>query len=119
MIYDAFLAKGHKTSPMNPKLAEIKGAICYPSISELPDDNDALIIILKGDKASDVLKEGINKGIRNIWLHQGCTLNNVESFKIDMGINLIIGECALMWLEPVEGFHKFHRFLKYLFSKHN
>jgi len=119
MIYEAFLDKGYKTSAVNPKLTEINGNICYHSITELPDDVDALVIIMRGDKAADILKEGIKKGTKNIWLHQGCTLKNLESFTEDKGINLINGECAFMWLEPVEGFHKFHRFIKHPFTSYN
>jgi predicted CoA-binding protein len=116
MVYSAFCEKGYNALAVNPKLTEIDGAKCYPTISSLPDTVDAVIIIIKGEKAKDILNETINKGVKNIWLHQGCDLKKPEVITMGKDINLISGECAFMWLQPVEGFHKFHRFVRSLFS---
>ncbi len=117
MVYNAFCEKGYNVLAVNPKLIEINGAKCYPTISSLPEAVDAVIIIIKGEKAKDILNDSINKGVKNIWLHQGCNLKNPETITMGKNINLILGECAFMWLQPVEGFHKFHRFLRNLFSR--
>lgn len=117
MVYIAFCEKGYNVLAVNPKLTEINGGKCYPTISSLPDAVDAVIIIIKGEKAKDILNDAINKGVKNIWLHQGCDLKKPEAITIGKNINLISGECAFMWLQPVEGIHKFHRFLRGLFSR--
>jgi uncharacterized protein len=117
MVYDAFCERGYNVLAVNPKLTEINGGKSYPTISSLPDAVDAVIIIVKGEKAKDILNDAINKGVKNIWLHQGCDLKKPEIITMGKNINLISGECAFMWLQPVKGFHKFHRFLRNLFSR--
>lgn len=117
MVYNAFCEKGYNVLAVNPKLTEINGDKCYPTISSLPDTVDAVIIIIKGEKAKDILNDAINKGVKNIWMHFGCSLKNSEAITMGKDISLISGECAFMWLQPVEGFHKFHRFLRSLFSR--
>jgi len=119
MVYDAFCERGYNVLAVNPKLTEINGAKCYPNISSLPDTVDAIIIIIKGEKAKDILNDAINKGVKNIWMHFGCSLKNPETITMGKNISLISGECALLWLQPVKGFHKFHRFFRDLFSKEN
>lgn len=117
MVYNAFLTNGYNVAAVNPKIRDINGTPCYASLKELPNEVDSVIIIVKGEKARDILDEAISKGIKNIWLHQGCTLKDEQISANQKDINIIKGECSFMWLEPVEGFHKFHKFFKYLFSK--
>jgi hypothetical protein len=38
-------------------------------------------------------------------------------YAVSNKVNLVAGQCILMFAEPVEGFHKFHRNLKKLFGR--
>jgi hypothetical protein len=38
-------------------------------------------------------------------------------YAVSNKVNLVTGQCILMFAEPVEGFHKFHRNLKKLFGR--
>ncbi|MFN3478289.1 MAG: acetate--CoA ligase family protein, partial [bacterium] len=51
--------------PVNPKIKAIKGLKCYPKITDIPEEVDLAIIILKPESAIEVLEESAKIGIKN------------------------------------------------------
>ena len=43
--------------PVNPRLAELNGLKCYPSVSALPETPDHVGVVIAADKVIDVLRE--------------------------------------------------------------
>ncbi len=43
--------------PVNPRYKEVKGLRCYPSLKDIPDDIDMVIILIPAQKAIDLLKD--------------------------------------------------------------
>jgi acyl-CoA synthetase (NDP forming) len=50
--------------PVNPKLAEVSGHKCYPSVTDLPETPDHVGIIVATERVFDVLEECAAKGVR-------------------------------------------------------
>ena len=53
-----------------------------------------------------------SQGITHIWMQPGSESAAAIAEAAKAGITVISGECILMFLEPVESFHAFHRFVK-------
>ena len=117
VVYKTFIEHGLNAIPINPTINEINGIKVYSSISELPSDVDAVVILNNRNKSQDIIDQAINRGIKNIWIQQSSDPKGFSKSNIDQSFNVITGECIFMWLEPVMGVHKFHRFFKFLFSK--
>lgn len=117
-LFEELTKKGKKVYPINPYLNEYFGKKCFNKIDELPKEVECIIFITKPDVTNSLLTEVIQKGIKNIWLQQGS--HNQESIDIlkNKEVNFIYGQCLLMYLEPVNSFHKFHRFIWKIFGKY-
>lgn len=117
MVYDAFVKQGKKVIPVNPNVDSFNEIKVYPSVNDLPAEVDAIVILNNRDKSQAIIDQAVSKGIRNIWIQQK---SEPAGYKPDLAgaeYNIITNECVFMWSEPVTGVHKFHRFLKRLFSK--
>jgi len=51
--------------PVNPKIKAIKGMKCYSSITEIPEEVDLAIIMLRPNLAIEVIEQGAKIGIKN------------------------------------------------------
>jgi acetyltransferase len=49
---------------VNPRYQDVLGYTCYPTVSDLPDGVDCLVIAVGANAACDVLEEAHGKGIR-------------------------------------------------------
>jgi predicted CoA-binding protein len=114
-LYKEFIKAGFDTTPVNPKLEEFEGKKCYPSVSELPEDIDAIIISTKPKHTINVVKEAETKGIKQIWLQQGAEDEETIDYVDNTDMNVIYKKCAIMFANP-KGFHGFHAFLSKLFG---
>ena len=62
--------------------------------------------------------EANEAGIKKIWMQQGSESPKAIKFCKENGIELVEGECIMMFSEPVKSIHKFHRGLNKLFGKY-
>jgi uncharacterized protein len=109
--------KGLKIIPVNPAAEEILGEKAYRDVNSLPPDVKGVIVITKKDQTAKVVREAINKGIKNIWIQQSSDSKEAIKELEGSDINYITGECILMFHKP-HSVHKFHRALKKLFGRY-
>ena len=64
-----------------------------------------------------MLQEAAAIGMKNIWV-QTCA-ESPESTKLgrDLGLNLVVGKCIMLYAEPVPIYHRFRRFFARIFRK--
>jgi len=117
-MYLTLKKRGRKVIPVNPNLSEFDGDTCYHSILDLPPEVTGLVICTRPEISKGLIADAVSRGIRHIWLQQGAESNDVLEPYHDSGLNLVSGKCILMYTDPVESVHKFHRFLAKLFGSY-
>ncbi|MFA6402086.1 MAG: CoA-binding protein [Salinivirgaceae bacterium] len=100
--------------PINPNTNEIEGVPCCHSIAELPSAIEALIFTTKQEITHALVKEAIDKGIKQMFFQQGSAKQETIEFAKKNGINTIYNRCVFMFTNP-KGMHKFHTILSKLF----
>jgi hypothetical protein len=117
-VYRELRSKGHPLLPVNPNADEIEGDRCYHSIVDLPSDVDGVIVMVPADRSASVVQECIDHGIPRVWLHKGVGPSSVSPEAVALcrehGIEVVDGECPLMFAEPVTWFHRVHRAERHL-----
>jgi predicted CoA-binding protein len=106
--------KGMKIIPVNPEADEIMGEKSYRNISSLPAEVRGIIVMTKKEITASVVKEAVEKGIKEIWIQQMADSKEALVQLKGSDINYIIGECILMHYKP-QSIHKFHGNLKKFF----
>jgi hypothetical protein len=106
--------KGMKIIPVNPEADEIMGEKSYRNVSSLPAEVRGIIVMTKKEKTASVVKEAVEKGIKEIWIQQMADSKEALVQLKGSDINYITGECILMHYKP-HSVHKFHGNLKKFF----
>lgn len=114
IFYINMKKKGFHVIPVNPNYQQIENDICYPTISQLPEKPEGVLIFTPKRVTESIVDEAIKSGIHNIWIQlESDTPCAVQKAK-EANINLVYGKCIMMFAEPVKGIHKFHRFINNL-----
>lgn len=104
--------------PVNPALTEVDGKICYPALTAIPGAVDAVISMVPKTQTLSVIEQAKQKNIKNVWIQQMSDTPEAIAFAKDSGMNVISGQCILMYTEPVDSMHKFYRWINKVFGKY-
>jgi len=109
--------KGYTVYPVHPEAQQIGDDRCYASFADLPEQVGGVVVVVKPTDAVRVVREAKEAGIGRVWLQQGAESPEVVSYCEQEAVDLISGECILMFAEPVESIHRFHRFVRRIFGR--
>lgn len=115
--YKELKSKGYNIYPVNPHMENIEGYPAYPSLNDLPEKVEAVVISVSPSITAQIVREAYRQGIKHIWIQQGAESEEAISFCRENGINCIHGECILMFADPVGFPHNMHRFIWKLLGK--
>jgi predicted CoA-binding protein len=92
----------------------IEGDRCYQHLADVPDPVDGVVVMVPAASAADVVHDAIERGIPRVWLHRGIGPGSVTPEAVAMcrehGVDVVDGACPFMFVEPVRGAHRVHRF---------
>ncbi len=117
IVYNELKAKGFEVFPINPSADHIDGEPCFSDLQSLPLSVDGVVIVVDSGQTEKIIRDAVEMEIKNIWIHQRAESHSVIQMCQEHGVNLIHGECILMFAEPVGWFHRLHRGLRRLFGK--
>jgi uncharacterized protein len=109
--YTELKKRGYRVLPVHPTAPAIQGDPCWPSVAELPERVERLLVCVKPDRADAVVREAAAAGVRQVWFQQGAESAAALEACAQLGVEAVRGQCILMFAEPVASFHKFHRFV--------
>jgi len=98
-VLRCYLEHGYDVTPVNPGADEVEGITCVASVADLPPEVDALSIITAPAVTTEVVKQAIEKGIKNIWMQPGAEEPEAIELCRQHAINYIAdGSCLLVEL---------------------
>lgn len=118
IAYTELKKKGYNLIAVNTYTDKIDDITCYRTIESLPAEVKAAVVMTQKKETLNVVQQLVQKGIKQIWLQQGCQSAEAIDYARKNYVNLIHGKCVLMFSEPVEGIHKFHRAIMKLFGRY-
>ncbi len=106
---------GYEVVPVNPKTAEVEGAVCYPDLSSVPGTLDAVMVASPPASARDVVRGCAERGVRRVWFHRSVGDGSVSEEAVrecrSLGIEPIVGGCPMMFCGKVDFPHACMRFV--------
>lgn len=120
MAYERFKQAGYEVIPVNPRISEYDGRICYPDLGSIPSTPDAVFILANPQVTEAIVDECIELGIKHVWMH--CMMGTKPGLAAGMtsvsqdavqrcrehGIQVIPGSCPNQFLNPDFG----HRMMR-------
>lgn len=116
IVLEAMRGKGYELLLIHPEAETIDGLPCHKSLADLPEEVSALINVVPPERTEKLVREAHAAGFNKIWMQQGSSSEKAVDFCKEKGIDVIHGECILMYAQP-RGLHKFHHWLWGLLGK--
>lgn len=106
--------RGYEIVPVRPGLAEVDGVTVYPRVQDVPGRLDGVIVMTSAETAKGVVRDCAEAGVSRVWLYRaagdGAVSEEAVSFCKEKGIEVVPGECPLMFLGG--SIHNMHRSLR-------
>jgi hypothetical protein len=109
--YQELKAKGYRVFPVNPHAETVDGDVCYASLKELPETVGGVLIVVPPKETERVIHEAVDTGVRWIWMQRGAESEEAIRLCEDHGLNVVHGQCILMFAEPSGVPHRLHRWI--------
>ena len=117
-VFRTMKQKGFTVYPVHPIRETVEGEKCYRSVADLPPEVSSVVTVVPPATTEAVVREGLAKGIKHIWMQPGSDSKAAIEVARAAGASVVEGDCSLMFLEPVESIHAFHRWLKKLLGRY-
>jgi predicted CoA-binding protein len=112
-VYRRMRDGGRTLYPVHREAPAVEGDAAVPTVAEVPDPVEGVVIMVPADAMADVAREAVARGIPRVWLHRGAGQKPVPAEAVEVcraaGVAVVDGACPLMFDEPVGGVHKLHR----------
>ena len=95
-VYADLKGAGYRVYPINPKLGEILGDKCHPSLSELPEKPDVVDLVVPPKVTEKVVKECEELGIKMVWMQPGSESIETIEFCVKNGIEVLHDICVMV-----------------------
>jgi predicted CoA-binding protein len=117
-LFRAMRDQGLSVVPVHKTLDRVEGAKCYHALAELRGKVEAVVTVVPPAETEWLVGECAGTGIRRIWMQQGSSSDRAIALAREQGMEVVHGECLLMFLEPVRSIHAFHRWMKKLVGRY-
>ena len=118
-VYKRLRDRGYEVFAVNPNADQVEGARSYRDLTSIPGGVDAVVIATAPGSAEGTMRECVELGIKQVWMHrsygQGSVSDTAAAYGREHGITVIDGGCPLM-LDPTADFG--HRVMRPIYRRH-
>jgi predicted CoA-binding protein len=111
IVYQRLRERGYQVAAVNPNAASVEGDPCYPDLRSVPDGVDAVVIATSAAHAEGTMREAVDLGITDVWMHRsfgpGSVSASAAEYGRQHGVTVIDGGCPLMYGPTSDGGHRF------------
>lgn len=87
--------RGYEVYPVNPKLKELAGLRCYPSVKEIPTKVDVVDFVVPPEVTRKVVRQCKELGLKNIWLQPCSESDEIISYCRTHGMKVVHDVCVM------------------------
>ena len=114
-IYQRLRERGYEVFAVNPNADKVEGDTSYHSLAAIPGGVEAVVIGTRPSYADATMRECVDLGIHNVWMHrafgEGSVSDAATAYGRQHGLSVIDGGCPLMFEPTSDGGHKFFKFI--------
>ena len=95
-IFRNLTSRGYEVYPVNPRLKELEGTKCYPSLSDIPVKVDVVNFVVPPTVTEEILKECKELELDRIWLQPGSESEAAVAFCDENNLKVVHGVCVML-----------------------
>ena len=111
VVYQRLRQRGYDVVAVNPNADTVEGDPCYPDLHSVPGGVDAVVIGTSAAYADGTMREAVELGISDVWMHRsfgpGSVSQSAAEYGREHGVTVIDGGCPLMYGKASDGGHRF------------
>ncbi len=88
--------RGYEVYPVNPRLEELEGIRCYPSVTDLPVKVDVVDFVVPPRVTEAILQECKKLGLERIWLQPGSESEAAIAFCHQNKLKVVHDLCVML-----------------------
>ena len=89
---------GKKVYPVNKNAPQVEGEPAYPSLADIPETVDRVLIVVPPKQGETVVREADEAGIDSVWFQPGAESVAALAYCESHGMTAIAGRCILVTL---------------------
>ncbi|MFC1965130.1 CoA-binding protein [Chloroflexota bacterium] len=87
---------GYEVYPINPRLKELEGLDCYPTLADIPVKVDVVDFVVSPEATEAILKQCKELGLSRIWLQPGSESETAITFYHENNLKVVHSLCVMM-----------------------
>lgn len=95
-IFRDLTSRRYEVYPVNPRLKELEGTNCYPSLSKIPVKVDAVDFVVTPPVTEEILKKCKELGLDHIWLQPGSESEAAIAFCDENNLKVVRSVCVML-----------------------
>ncbi len=107
-----FLGRGYDVVPVHPEAAEIEGRDCAASLAAVSPPVEGVLLLTPPAVTEAVARDFPAAGVKRVWMYRAAGAGAVSDSAVvyceGHGIDVIPGECPMMFLPEAAWFHRLH-----------
>lgn len=115
VVYQRLKERGYEVVAINPNVDRVEGDKCYPDLRSVPGGVKAVVIGTRPDIAEATMRECVDLGIEQVWMHRGPGAGSVSDsatvYGREHGVTVIDGGCPCMFGPTADAGHKMMRWM--------
>ena len=88
--------RGYEVYPVNPRLKNLEGFRCYPSLADIPVKVDVVDFVVPPKATEGILRQCLELGLNRIWLQPGSESENAISFCHENNLKVVHSVCVML-----------------------
>jgi predicted CoA-binding protein len=117
VVYTRLRDRGYEVFAVNPNADTVEGDPCFADLKSIPGGVDAVVVATRPSVADDTMRECVELGIGQVWMHRsmggGSVSETAAAYGREHGVQVIDGGCPLMF-EPCSD--PGHKVMKHVFT---
>lgn len=109
-VYVRLRDRGYEVFAVNPNAETVEGDRAYPDLGSIPGGVEAVVIGTRPEHAMDAVRQAVDLGITQVWMHRSMDAGSVSPEAVDYGrqhgLTVIDGGCPLMFGPASDGGHR-------------
>jgi uncharacterized protein len=86
---------GYRIIPVNPQETSVLGEKVYPSLDDVPEPFDVVVVFRRPEFVPQVVESAIRKGAKVVWMQEGVVHNDAAQRARDAGLKVVMDRCIL------------------------
>ena len=87
--------QGYEVIPVNPRVTEVLGAVCYPDLHAVPKHVDVVDVFRRSEHVVPIARAAVEIGAKALWLQDGVMNEEAAEVAREAGLAVVMDDCML------------------------